>query len=189
MSRVYLACDRNTQQKVVLKFLNDDLMGNIAVFERYKREAEIGNRLNHPYVQHMLNTTEERSDQYLVMEYIHGMTLEQRIQQDKPLELPEILRIGMQLAAGLAAGMGFPSVKRRLASSSRASELAWVWWLGRRRRRIRRGSRGQCALSKNALGSVDDCRARCNCQLLVLVRSSTRQQTHSRPLFDLRAGQ
>ncbi len=54
MNRVYLAEDLNNQQKVVLKFPNDDLIGNVAVFERYKREAEIGNRLNHPHIQHLL---------------------------------------------------------------------------------------------------------------------------------------
>ena len=56
MNRVYLARDVSNQQEVVLKFPNDDLIGNIAVFERYKREAEIGNRLHHTYVQQLLNT-------------------------------------------------------------------------------------------------------------------------------------
>src|SRR6266487_3342437 len=75
MNRVYLAKDLNNQQKVVLKFPNDDLIGNIAVFERYKREAEIGNRLNHSHIQHLLNMGEERREHYLVMEYINGRTL------------------------------------------------------------------------------------------------------------------
>ena len=48
MNRVYLARDASNQQEVVLKFPNDDLIGNIAVFERYKREAEIGNRSTRP---------------------------------------------------------------------------------------------------------------------------------------------
>lgn len=104
MSRVYLACDRTTQQKVVLKFLNDDLMGNVAVFERYKREAEIGNRLNHPHVQHMLNTTEERSEQYLVMEYIHGRTLREVLEDyaPKPLQEEEAVRIALQICDALS---------------------------------------------------------------------------------------
>jgi len=66
MNRVYLARDIHNQQDVVLKFPNDDLIGNIGVFERYKREAEIGSRLNHPFVQHLLNVGEERQDHYLV---------------------------------------------------------------------------------------------------------------------------
>jgi serine/threonine protein kinase len=61
MNRVYLARDVSNQQEVVLKFPDDALIGNIAVFERYWREAEIGNRLHHPYVQHLLNTDEKRS--------------------------------------------------------------------------------------------------------------------------------
>src|SRR5216110_3774897 len=75
MSRVYLACDAQDQQKVVLKFPNDELIGDIAVYERYKREAEIGNRVRHPHVQHLLNTDEKRSQEYLVVEYIKGKTL------------------------------------------------------------------------------------------------------------------
>ena len=39
MNRVYLARDVSNQQEVVLKFPHDDLIGDIAVFERYKREA------------------------------------------------------------------------------------------------------------------------------------------------------
>lgn len=53
MNSVYLAQDMLNQKEVVLKFPNADLLGNIGVFERYKREAEIGNRLNHPHIQHL----------------------------------------------------------------------------------------------------------------------------------------
>lgn len=103
MSRVYLAYDKHTQQHVVLKFLNDDLMGNIAVFERYKREAEIGSRINHPHVQHMLNVNEERSDHYLVMEYIQGRTLRAVLEEyaPQPLPIPDALRITEQVCDAL----------------------------------------------------------------------------------------
>jgi serine/threonine protein kinase len=99
MSRVYLALDVNSQQKVVLKFLNDDLIGNISVYERYKREVEIGNRLNHPHIQHSLNINEERSDQYLVVEYIQGRTLRAVLEDHTPNPLPveEALRIIQQI--------------------------------------------------------------------------------------------
>src|SRR6266699_3526192 len=72
MNHVYLAQDLLNSQKVVLKFPNDDLFGNIAVFERYKREAEIGNRLRHPYIQHLLNIDEERCEDYMVTEQLRG---------------------------------------------------------------------------------------------------------------------
>ncbi len=104
MSRVYLARDLHDQQVVVLKFPNDDLIGNIGVYERYKREAEIGNRIDHPHIQHMLNTGEKRSDEYLVMEYIEGRTLREVLEEHdaKPLPTSEALRYILQICDALA---------------------------------------------------------------------------------------
>ncbi len=99
MSRVYLANDLEKQNKVVLKFLNDDLIGDIAVFERYRRESEIGSRLNHPHIQHTLNVDEKRSDEYLVVEYIEGQTLRHLLEEHegKVLLVQEALRITDQI--------------------------------------------------------------------------------------------
>jgi serine/threonine protein kinase len=99
MNRVYLARDVSNQQEVVLKFPNDALIGNIAVFERYRREAEIGNRLHHPYVQHLLNTDEKRSQEYLVVEYIKGQNLRIVLEEHAPNPLPvaEAVRITLQI--------------------------------------------------------------------------------------------
>jgi serine/threonine-protein kinase len=104
MNRVYLARDVTNDQKVVLKFPNDDLIGNVAVFERYKREAEIGNRLHHPHVQQLLNTDEERSEDYLVVEYINGRTLRAILEEHAPDPLPvaEAIRITLLLSEALA---------------------------------------------------------------------------------------
>src|SRR6266446_6731483 len=104
MSRVYLAEDVLNHQKVVLKFPNDDLIGNVAIFERYKREAEIGSRINHPHVQRLLNTGEKRSDHYLVMEYIQGRSLREVLEERAPNLLPtaEALRITIQICDALA---------------------------------------------------------------------------------------
>ena len=99
MSRVYLATDVRNQSNVVLKFLNDDLVGDIAVFERYRRESEIGSRLNHPHIQHTLNTDEKRSEEYIVVEYIEGRTLRHMLaeSEEKPLPVDEALRITDQI--------------------------------------------------------------------------------------------
>jgi len=53
-SHVYLAQGWHALQEVVLKFPDDDVIGGAAAFERYKREAEIGRRLSHPYIQRHL---------------------------------------------------------------------------------------------------------------------------------------
>lgn len=104
MSRVYLATDLQDQCTVVLKFLNDDLVGDVAVFERYRRESEIGSRLDHPRIQHMLNTAEKRSEEYLVVEYIEGQTLRHVLAEHEEQLLPveEALRITDQICDAVA---------------------------------------------------------------------------------------
>ena len=103
MNRVYLARDISNQQEVVLKFPNDDLIGNVAVFDRFKREIEIGNRLHHPHVQHLLNSGEKRSEEYLVVEYIKGQTLRAILEEHAPNPLPvaEAIRIALQICDAL----------------------------------------------------------------------------------------
>ena len=104
MNYVYLAQDILNSQKVVLKFPNDELFGDVAVFERYKREAEIGSRLNHPHIQRLLNTDEKRCDHYLVIEYIQGRTLRTVLEEHAPNLLPpeEATRIIIQVCEALA---------------------------------------------------------------------------------------
>lgn len=108
MSHVYLARDTargtRTQQQVVLKFPNEDLIGNIAVFERYKREAEIGSRLHHPSIQRLLNANEASSDNYLVFEYIQGRTLREALEDRAPEPFPpaEAVRITLLICDALA---------------------------------------------------------------------------------------
>ena len=103
MNRVYLARDITNEQRVVLKFPNDELIGNIAVFERYKREAEIGNRLHHAQVQQLLYPDEKRSDDYLVVEYIEGRTLRAVLEEYAPNPLPvaEAIRITLLISGAL----------------------------------------------------------------------------------------
>src|SRR5260370_38560363 len=87
-SHVYLAQGWHALQEVVLKFPDDALIGGAAVFERYKREAEIGRRLNHQYIQRHLNQDEQRSAEYLVLEYMRGRTLRMVVEECAPGLLP-----------------------------------------------------------------------------------------------------
>jgi len=104
MNYVYVAYDTLHQHEVVLKFPNDHLLDNAAVFERYQRETEVGCRLNHPYIQRLLNTDEDRCDHYLVVEYIQGRTLRDVLEEHapNPLPVPEAIRIAMQICDAMA---------------------------------------------------------------------------------------
>jgi serine/threonine-protein kinase len=103
-SHVYLAWDQRSRQEVVLKVPLDDVIGGRAIFERYRREAEIGKRLTHPALQQHLNIGEERSTDYLVLEYLHGKTLRAMMKEQAPSLLPqaEVLPILMQVCEALA---------------------------------------------------------------------------------------
>jgi serine/threonine protein kinase len=102
-SQVYLAQDWQAQREVVLKFPDDEMIGGAAVFERYQREAEIGTRLSHPHIQGHLNQGEQRSAEYLVLEYLRGQTLRALLMEHAPMLLSthEVLRMVLQVCDAL----------------------------------------------------------------------------------------
>jgi WD40 repeat protein len=91
------------QRVVAVKVLAPRLAASKSARQRFVREAQAAAAVRDDNVVAIYAVSEESSVPYLVMEYICGQTLEQRIEQGKALELKEILRIGMQSAAGLAA--------------------------------------------------------------------------------------
>jgi eukaryotic-like serine/threonine-protein kinase len=103
MPTVYHAQDWQAQQEVVLKFPDDEVIGDAAVFARYKREEEIGKRLHHPHILRHLNLGEQRSMEYLVMEYLHGRNLRAVMLERAPALLPptEVRRILLQVCEAL----------------------------------------------------------------------------------------
>jgi eukaryotic-like serine/threonine-protein kinase len=102
-SSVYLAQDRSVLQQVILKFPHDDIIGGAAIFARYKREAEIGNLLQHPAIVRHLNRGEQRSSEYLVLEYLRGQPLRTVMKENAPALLPwsEVLHIISQVCETL----------------------------------------------------------------------------------------
>ncbi|OYW20669.1 MAG: hypothetical protein B7Z55_06935, partial [Planctomycetales bacterium 12-60-4] len=70
--------------------------------KRFLREARTAAAVTHENIV-AIHAVEEVPIPYLVMEYIPGETLQQRLDAKGPLDVPEFLRIGQQVAAGLAA--------------------------------------------------------------------------------------
>jgi serine/threonine-protein kinase len=99
---VLKARDTKLHRIVAIKALAPRLGARATARERFVREAQAAAAVRDDHVVAIHAVSEDGPVPYLVMEYISGMTLEQRLGQDKPLELKEVLRIGMQMAAGLS---------------------------------------------------------------------------------------
>jgi serine/threonine-protein kinase len=99
-SQIYKANAPDGTQ-VILKFPEVSLLGDLATYERFRREVSIGQKLNHPAIPRALAFKEEGDCVFLVMEYIEGTSLRNYISEKAPLPLNEVLSLADQLAATL----------------------------------------------------------------------------------------
>ena len=88
---------------VAIKVLAPHLAMSGAARTRFAREARAAAAVLHENVVSIHRVAEANGLPFLVMPYIPGDSLMKRLDERGPLELHEILRIGMQIAAGLAA--------------------------------------------------------------------------------------
>ena len=100
-SDVFLAED-STGRQVVLKCPHESIMGDVATFDRFRRELEISRHLHHPGIQRPIEFTADRSRPYMVMEYIDGETLRAMLSREKKLSVERAVDFGQQLAAAMA---------------------------------------------------------------------------------------
>src|SRR5262249_13431853 len=99
---VVRAFDEVLQRVVAVKVLAPHLAATSPARKRFLREARSSAQVRHENVVQVYAVVEEPLP-YLVMEFIPGETLQQRLDRTGPLDVPEVLRIGRQIAEGLAA--------------------------------------------------------------------------------------
>ena len=99
---VFRAFDAVLQRVVAIKVLIPQFAATSPARKRFLREARTSAQVRHENVVYVYEVAEQPLP-YLVMEFIPGETLQQRLERTGPLEVPEVLRIGRQIAAGLAA--------------------------------------------------------------------------------------
>ncbi len=99
---VLKAFDEKLHRMVAIKVMNPELAATSPPRKRFLREAQSSAKVRHEHIV-AIYAVEEQPVPYLVMEYIPGGTLQQRLDAHGPLELSEILRLGQQIALGLAA--------------------------------------------------------------------------------------
>jgi serine/threonine protein kinase len=99
---VLKALDEKLQRVVAVKVLSPSRAAGTAR-KRFLREAKAAAAVSHDHVVPIYHVDEVRGISFLVMPLVPGRSLQDRIDQAGPLELKEVLRIGMQVAEGLAA--------------------------------------------------------------------------------------
>ena len=98
-AEVYKARDTGQGDTVVLKSPNPQLFADPSLFQRYQREVEIARRLNHPGVQRSLDIGANRSEPYLVLEYVDGKNLRAVLREiGGPVDIDLAVHWGRQLA-------------------------------------------------------------------------------------------
>ncbi len=103
MGVVFRALDERLSRIVAVKMLAPALAASKPARMRFEREARAAAAVCHENVVTIHAVDEAAGHPYLVMQFVAGQSLQDKIQRKGALELKEILRIGMQVAAGLAA--------------------------------------------------------------------------------------
>jgi tRNA A-37 threonylcarbamoyl transferase component Bud32 len=103
MSVVLKGFDRELKRYVALKVLAPHLAQNAVAKKRFAREAQAAAAVVHPHVLAIHQVQSHARLPFLVMPLVAGESLAERLAARGALELKEVLRIGMQAAAGLAA--------------------------------------------------------------------------------------
>ncbi len=100
MGEVFLAEDTSLHRKVALKFLPTSMQRDPIAHKRLIREARSAAALDHPYICHINEVGESDGRDFIVMEYVEGQSLKDRLEQG-PLMLEEALPITIEVAEAL----------------------------------------------------------------------------------------
>jgi eukaryotic-like serine/threonine-protein kinase len=100
MGEVYRARDTRLDRSVAVKVLPCHLSESIEARQRFEREARSISSLTHPNICHLYDVGSQDGNEYLVMEYLEGETLAERLRKG-PLPLEQVLVTGSEVARAL----------------------------------------------------------------------------------------
>jgi eukaryotic-like serine/threonine-protein kinase len=100
--RVYRVRDLHLEREVALKVLHPSLTQDPEVVERFRREAQLAARLNHPNIVNIYDIGERSGLLWYTMELINGPSVAQLVEREGPLPLERVLRILREALSALA---------------------------------------------------------------------------------------
>ncbi|NDJ55257.1 MAG: protein kinase, partial [Chloroflexi bacterium] len=118
MSDVYRAHDPKLNRTIALKLLAADRRRDPQVEKRFIREAQATARLRHPNIVDIHEVGDIDGRQYIAMEFIHGITLSDRLDQNGPLAPEEALPLLAEVASALDYAHDNAIVHRDVKSSN-----------------------------------------------------------------------
>jgi predicted Ser/Thr protein kinase len=102
MGEIYLAEDARLQRKVAIKSIIAQYIQDQSAHGHLLREAQLASRLDHPNICTIFEIIEEEGNEYIVMQFIDGVTLDKHI-KDVALDRHAAVEIGLQIADGIMA--------------------------------------------------------------------------------------
>ena len=117
MGIVYLAEDLRLNRKVAIKFLPHNISSDLDEKKRFENEAQAAASLNHPNVTTIYAIEEYNEEVFIVMEYIDGIELKEKIKSG-PLPFNEAINIAEQIAEGLESAHKKGIVHRDIKSQN-----------------------------------------------------------------------
>ena len=102
MADVYRAKDQLLERTVAVKILHQQYENDTEFIARFQREAKAAARITHPNIVNVYDVGVAEGRHYIVMEYVPGRTLKERIKEEGPVPAPEALHIARQIAGALA---------------------------------------------------------------------------------------
>jgi serine/threonine-protein kinase len=101
MASIFKAIDSATGATVVLKIPHPQFESDVVFYERFRREEELGLRLEHPNIVRVLRP-KQKSRMYMVMEYVEGKSLRALMQGSKPMASETALGLAIPVCEALA---------------------------------------------------------------------------------------
>jgi serine/threonine-protein kinase len=117
MGEVFLAYDERLDRRVAIKRIRSGAGSTPERRERFRREARLAAKLNHPSIVHIYDVLTEGDESYIVMEHVEGTNL-RRLLDDGPLPVEEVVALARDVAEGLAEAHRQGIVHRDLKSEN-----------------------------------------------------------------------